>query len=230
MNSPIALVLQTCLEDYTTDQRGDVGSLVRLEALDAVRAAWRSGSLRHQTKEAQGLIPAVCVLAAEKLDKVRHCAWGCLSELYGTFYPALCELHSISSSSALDFIASNSNEKTELASAETFVDIGQTSSQAYFLHLLSFFALDSLRAPLLRGLVTSIGVGSESVLRASRAALSLYLEAADKDTLVAVCQCFENLLRENLTNERLIVPTLESIAFVLDTNILSRRLQDKDFK
>ena len=100
----MALVIQTCLEDYTNDQRGDVGSLLRLQAIDAVRAAWQSGALEPREENAPRLISAVCVLAAEKLDKIRYRAWTCLSELFETFYPPLRELHGCSDSLTPKFV------------------------------------------------------------------------------------------------------------------------------
>ncbi|RMZ77388.1 hypothetical protein DV738_g4405, partial [Chaetothyriales sp. CBS 135597] len=68
------------LTDYTNDQRGDVGSLVRLQSLEAIEA------LRtHQAPEdlLNDLTPYVARLAAEKLNKVRHRAWHCLRGIYG---------------------------------------------------------------------------------------------------------------------------------------------------
>ncbi|RMD45121.1 hypothetical protein DV735_g66, partial [Chaetothyriales sp. CBS 134920] len=72
--------LITGLTDYTNDQRGDVGSLLRLqshEAIEALRA-------HHAPEDLLGeLTPYVARLAAEKLNKVRHRAWHCLRDIYG---------------------------------------------------------------------------------------------------------------------------------------------------
>ena len=104
MTDPIASALQTCLEDYTTDQRGDIGSLLRLQAIEAVHVAWHSASLKDRQDEAQNLIALVCVLAAEKLDKVRCRAWNCLSEIYGACYPTLYDAHGHSGASDIQFV------------------------------------------------------------------------------------------------------------------------------
>jgi tubulin-specific chaperone D len=87
----------TALNDYTINERGDVGSLVRLEALDLVEQAWsaniafewdaREGTtdgvfgpfiaLEHSTLEWK-IAAAVTRMSLERLDKVRaraaHCA------------------------------------------------------------------------------------------------------------------------------------------------------------
>ena len=75
--------LHTCLNDYTTDRRGDVGSLIRLEAIDATAVILRKGLLC--VRERQGMATRVCGLAVEKLDKVRHRAWNCLQANWDVF-------------------------------------------------------------------------------------------------------------------------------------------------
>jgi len=69
------------LKDYTTDQRGDVGSLVRIEGIAVVHAAWKHGLLT-ESGEHRNVMGLVCGLAVEKLDKVRHRAWLCLQDIW----------------------------------------------------------------------------------------------------------------------------------------------------
>ncbi len=72
----ISEALAEALQDYTTDQRGDIGSLVRLEALYASRAISQGlGFDDYPATEIKTLVALVCTLAAEKLDKVRFHAW-----------------------------------------------------------------------------------------------------------------------------------------------------------
>lgn len=79
------------LQDYTTDQRGDVGSLVRVEGITVVHTAWKHGLLTDSAAH-RNVIGLVCGLAVEKLDKVRHRAWVCLQDTWclvlGTPVPA----------------------------------------------------------------------------------------------------------------------------------------------
>ena len=69
-----------CLQDYTTDQRGDIGSLVRFEAIVAVHTAYRYGILDATTQK-QEIVAQICGLAAGKLDKIRFRAWQCLKDV-----------------------------------------------------------------------------------------------------------------------------------------------------
>lgn len=77
LNSKIAEALVTTLNDYTINERGDVGSLVRLEALNAAESAWGYGLLAGLEQEQQ-IHADVTRLSLERLDKVRARAATCL--------------------------------------------------------------------------------------------------------------------------------------------------------
>ena len=85
IDSRIIQALSAALDDYTTDQRGDVGSLVRIQAIEVVAVGWRKGLLGEEDDKRQ-LLTRVCRLAAEKLDKVRFHAWLCIQEVLGPEY------------------------------------------------------------------------------------------------------------------------------------------------
>ena len=68
--------LYNSLLDYTINEKGDVGSLVRTEAVDAVAILFKEDLLSKDEK--QKLMAQACSLAVEKLDKVRWRAWTCL--------------------------------------------------------------------------------------------------------------------------------------------------------
>ena len=218
----VSQALHTSLNDYTTDRRGDVGSLIRLEAIDATAVVLEKGLL--SMRERQNMAARVCGLAVEKLDKVRFRAWNCLRDNWSIFglgaepqtYVPFC----IASRSVSDY------------SQSLISDISQTSTIGYFLQLLYLCSQHStqewIRKPLLEGYVTSAGAGSESLLEASRAAFISYTESLDLATLALSCRYLIELLRENISNDRVAVPTLEFIAFLLETGIL-QRLRDQSF-
>ena len=73
------------LNDYTTDRRGDIGSLIRMEAIQGARVILsRETSLEQRTPWMESIAGCLCRLAAEKLDKVRLQAWLCLQEYWET--------------------------------------------------------------------------------------------------------------------------------------------------
>ena len=64
-----------------------------------------------------------------------------------------------------------------------------------------------------------MGAGSESILCASRAALVTYLEDVNSSDLMTFWQSVSGILRNNTTNERLVVSVLEALAFLLETGL-----------
>jgi len=72
---------------------------------------------------------------------------------------------------------------------------------------------------LFEGYVGSADTGSEDLVRASRAALADFCEAGNTDrvssTLFAV-------MKRNIDNDRILVPTLEAMAFLFDVQILQQ--------
>ncbi|KAL9622822.1 MAG: hypothetical protein Q9204_007998, partial [Flavoplaca sp. TL-2023a] len=68
--------LNDCLNDHTIDSRGDIGSEVRMAAINVLSEAtvW-DDAFCH---EAFGFLYG---LATEKLDKVRNCAWSCIRKI-----------------------------------------------------------------------------------------------------------------------------------------------------
>ena len=83
ISDSLSQALHACLNDYTTDRRGDVGSLIRVEAIDATGVVLGKGLLCM--RERQEMAARICGLAVEKLDKVRFRAWNCLRANWGVF-------------------------------------------------------------------------------------------------------------------------------------------------
>ena len=72
-----------CLGDYTINQKGDVGSLVRVEAINAVLVLLNEGLVDKDDE--QRFVAEVGGLAVEKLDKVRWNAWNCIKSHMSAF-------------------------------------------------------------------------------------------------------------------------------------------------
>jgi hypothetical protein len=96
---------------------------------------------------------------------------------------------------------------------------------------LEFLRVPWLRVSLLEGLITSATGGSEGVVRASREAFADHLDSLQVEsstqsavdhTLLDVCNCYLQLLRDNLANDRLLIPALEMLGFLFDTRIIQR--------
>jgi hypothetical protein len=85
------------LNDYTTDRRGDIGSLIRFEAIQAAGIILQQDSFSaSHSAVIQNLVGCLCRLASEKLDKVRLQAWLCLQNFWESAnLPAALERYSI---------------------------------------------------------------------------------------------------------------------------------------
>ncbi|KAF2855578.1 hypothetical protein T440DRAFT_550955 [Plenodomus tracheiphilus IPT5] len=209
----IGSALHVALNDYTITERGDVGSLVRLEALATVRCAWQADRLHDQDSEAgHKLYANVLRLSLEKLDKMRVTAAQVLQD-----------------------------GPQRGRSVDTILPADDVSSPAYFLTALT--SLQGTTNPAIReaistGYVNSAGMGSESVVQNARVALLDFIDmlptsstAESSDTpfsLFDFATCLTQLLRSNLENDRVLLPLLEILAFLFDMHIL-QRLQDTSF-
>ncbi|CAI7615565.1 unnamed protein product [Penicillium crustosum] len=186
------------LNDYTTDRRGDIGSLIRVEAIQAVTILLQ----RQQPDPAsrspliQNLVGCLCRLACEKLDKVRLQAWISLQgfwELAGDLPPL----------------------------EKKFEHFSHVSSQEYFAQLLTLQDIDWLRLPLLQGLATSAISGAEGLVRASRSALTQFLNSQPdprrQEILMVFLQDLSTVLSDNLHDDRFAIPAVEFVAFLIDS-------------
>jgi tubulin-specific chaperone D len=203
------------LDDFTTNARGDVGSLVRVEATKAAGAIWADHVILNEIKldAYNQLFGKVIRAAAEKLDRVRiegqKAVASALYERPRNFSP---------------LVSSTSEFKTL-----------STSSKDYFLFLLELQTGDWLAhgpphrvesadwaRQFMEGYITSADTGAEDLVRASRAALAEFCEAG-KGTTETVYSALIRILEKQLptpNEDRVVVPCLEIISFLFDAGLL----------
>ena len=81
--------------------------------------------------------------------------------------------------------------------------------------------------PLLNGYVTSAGSGSESILNASREAFVAYTIDCSPSELAIYCTNIVDIMQDNLSNDRLVVPTVEFLGFLFDAGVLLRLAEER---
>ncbi|KAJ5266161.1 hypothetical protein N7524_007179 [Penicillium chrysogenum] len=187
------------LNDYTTDRRGDIGSLIRVEAIQAVPIVLqRQLDSTSRSPLIQNLVGCLCRLACEKLDKVRLQAWLSLQ----VFWESAGDLPPIE---------------------KKFEHFSHVSSQEYFAQILTLQDIDWLRLPLLQGLATSAISGAEGLVRASRSALTQFLNSQAQHRrqkiLMVFLQDLSTVLGDNLQDDRFAIPAVEFVAFLIDSYI-----------
>ncbi|PIG87156.1 tubulin-specific chaperone D [Aspergillus arachidicola] len=196
------------LNDYTTDRRGDIGSLIRLEAIQAATVVLQkeSGSATRNPR-VQSIVGCLCRLAAEKLDRVRLQAWICLQGFWKSTedFPPLHR-----------FIADYIRQ---------YEHFSHVSLPDYFLQLFELQAIDWLRLPLFQGIATSAVAGAEGLVRSSRLALvqriNKYEAEQRQDIVTSIIKDLMVALSDNLQDDRYAIPVLEFLAFLLDSYVSS---------
>ncbi|KAK2739004.1 hypothetical protein FQN55_009661 [Onygenales sp. PD_40] len=195
---PLAKHIETFLNDYTTDRRGDIGSFIRLEAIQAVNVILESKVARGSPPPLylRNLMSCVVRLAAEKLDKVRFQAWKCLQ----TFWEMSAELPPL---------------------IRKYEHFSEVSASEYFLQLFSLLQVDWLAPSLSRGMVTSATTGTEGLLRAARFALLEYIDGQSEEqkrtTCVGLIANWLSMVESDMEDDRYAIPAVEMIAFLLDS-------------
>ncbi|KAK3491844.1 tubulin folding cofactor D C terminal-domain-containing protein [Neurospora crassa] len=193
------------LDDYTTNARGDVGSLVRLQAIKATKFLWERLD-RLPTNEAVRVVSALFLrilrLAAEKLDKVRAEAQTALALVLKANCSARVRESTFSSRAYFGFLLNLLFEDTLQPSIS---DTLKTDPDVWMEELLA-------------GLVSSADTGNEELVIATRAALCDFCQQS-KEKTDAVCTALLRNLKSRQGQDRVLVPTLEITAFLLHVGI-----------
>ncbi|KAF1839528.1 hypothetical protein BDW02DRAFT_156304 [Decorospora gaudefroyi] len=202
----VGSALHIALNDYTITERGDVGSLVRLEALNTVRLAWASGTFSARYEEYNLEIYAdVLRLSLEKLDKMRVKA----AQVLRSSNLGAPIADDVSSQNyflrAIESLLSTDNTKIRESICIGFVSSAGLGSES---------VVRNARMALLE-FIDTLPDGN----------------TADdpQSSLVNIADCFLALLKGNLNSDRVLLPLLEVIAFLFDMQVL-QRLQFTSFK
>lgn len=191
--------LTAALTDYTIDQRGDVGSNLRLEGIKAVHAivSLDQGS-NELAKRMTRPMQEVAKQAAEKLDKIRFQAWLSLEAYWQKqeHFPVL------------------------VRSCSHLADV---SSKAYYRQLLDLVEVDWLQAGIIEGIVSSAAGGAEGLGVASRAAILQYLQDQQEAMQLNAVMTFLKVLTKQLVthanDDRVAIPTMELLAFLIEQTV-----------
>jgi hypothetical protein len=189
----VAQAIHIGLTDYTIDERGDVGSLVRLQALTCVSRLLSLELLQQDSDRRQLLQSDILRLSLEKLDRVR----GRAAMYRQQCLPQDFNVHD----------ADNINSKTYLSSALS--PIFDPNCQPW------------ARRALLEGAISCAGISGESLLQTSREIIGEALDTADTQHLHLVLTTYSDILRDILSSStpnstNLMLPALDLLAFLLD--------------
>ena len=91
------------------------------------------------------------------------------------------------------------------------------STSEYYEQLLALRSIDWLRGYILEGCISSAGIGSETLIRSSRLALAIYIDACSVTELAKLYTDLLMIMNKYVTVDRVIVPALAVFAFLLDS-------------
>jgi len=183
----LCLAVEAGLDDYTITERGDVGSLVRLQAINVVTELWSSSIPVLGENQDTSIRAKVLRLSLEKLDRVRLSAFQCLQGNKSSSSPANPDVSSV------------------------------TYFKKTLEPLTSPTCPDWQREALIQGLLSSAGSGNEPLLQASRTALIATLSFAIKDSLTSFLTTLTSILKTQIATQADTTPTLELLAYLFDS-------------
>jgi len=192
------------LADYTVDQRGDIGSLLRIASIDAVRSLELE---RLDSESARPILKLIVRLSIDKLSKVRFAAWICLQERWKRYI----------------------SEGKDFLSFEHQADI---SSFAYYRQLTELLKADWLFADTLLGFIASVAGGADDISQTATGALISFFGEQDESDRRRLLRGVITLLVRQLKaaadqEDREVVPLLDTLClmreqFIEDTDSVFR--------
>ena len=206
----IGMTCIRCFGDYSTDNRGDVGSWVReaaMQVLEKLLPLWVTCSKQiGENSRVVGTLKAefvesVFVLLAkqmvEKINRVRSIA--------GTIFSTLLHM----SSPAIPFIPEFDSIQSLIRNRE---QIDWSAPTVTFPILIKFLDFPVYRSRVLEGLIVSVGGLTESLVLQAGASLLNYFRSCSShiilaDEFIAIGESFKN-------DNRIIVPLLKTLDFL----------------
>lgn len=210
--------LETCFTDYSTDQRGDVGSWVRTAAMELVnfllpliaKLDAQNGQLAPylNTSSVTNIIAALLKQSVERIDKVRASAG-----------KVLCDLVL-------------SNEGLEIPGQDCLRehikrDLSWAAPSDLYPVMVQVLQIKEYRFELLTGLIASAGGLTESLVRHSSSCLTEYMdnlpinEPADP-SLEAIFKTLLDIFTKYEKQDRVTIPLLDVVGLLYESETLSR--------
>lgn len=198
----ICLAVHRGLNDYTIDERGDVGSLVRLQSITCASAILSSPAFRPYPELVQAVKGDIFRLSLEKLDRVRLQAAQCRGKHLDMVGFSMTDVASVSS-------------KSYFASA---------------LLPLTIESAGWVQQALLEGCISCAGGAAESLLQNSREVLAFYMESLNIAHLERLLSLYSGIMKALLAEITDSHPALELLTFLLDMQLLQRLAASPTFK
>ncbi|OAX38758.1 ARM repeat-containing protein [Rhizopogon vinicolor AM-OR11-026] len=223
-------VLDGGLDDYTMDERGDVGSWVRMACIQGLTSIFEalfrvSGGVPEfasylPSEKYHSVIARILRQGVERLDNVRQIAGECLLRLFRIPLP------SIPRQEEWRIKGSELMIKLFLSDASDAVT-GWSVGEWLFPKAVELLRVKEYRPPLLIGLILSVGTRTGSTHRPVSSSLvsfaqGLPLSPGDSDySLVELCDDLIECAQGRTASNAVVVPVLQTFNMFLEADVLS---------
>ncbi|KDN39687.1 hypothetical protein K437DRAFT_8890 [Tilletiaria anomala UBC 951] len=198
----ICTALIGCLEDYTVDQRGDVGSWVRTAAMQSLASIVEGCEARAQTGYALlDVQRSLLKQTAERIDSVRSCA---AKSLHRT-------------AQATPMIPRDRHMKALLSALDEATELNLRDASWLFTRLVSLLDDNRYRRSLLEGFLNSIGSKADVTRQSVASALHPWLLDSPIPRASLILVELHKLLEANFSSNKIFVPVIEACNILFDT-------------
>ncbi|CEP19812.1 hypothetical protein [Parasitella parasitica] len=209
--------LEACLTDYSTDQRGDVGSWVRIPSMELLNDVLariakldaRSAEQRYlKMTTTSNLLAALLKQSVERIDKVRTIAGRVLSDL-------------ILESEELEYPGK------EYLRAQIRQDLLWSSPSDLYPVMVHILKIPEYRLELLTGLISSAGGLTESLVRHSSTCLIDYMDSLTitepgDPSLEAIFTTLLDIAIKYEKQDRVTIPLLDVLGLLYESGTLTK--------
>ncbi|KAI9025982.1 tubulin folding cofactor D C terminal-domain-containing protein [Phycomyces nitens] len=220
----ILFTLETCLTDYSIDQRGDVGSWVRVASMECLHylipcvAGLDTADSKYLSKDDIGrVISALLKQGVERIDRVRASAGAVVNDF-------------------IDPVSKDSPQSTmeipgrQVLQKHITRDLSWASASTLYPIMVHILSLPMYRFELLTGLISSAGGLTESLVRHSSACLIEYMNSLpiEKDgqndgaTLQDISMTLLAIFAKNEKYDRITIPLLDVIGLLYESGTLPK--------
>nr|XP_037849705.1 tubulin-specific chaperone D isoform X4 [Chlorocebus sabaeus] len=206
--SQIYSTLLGCMNDYTTDSRGDVGGWVRKAAMtglmDVTLLLARSQPELIEAHICERVMCCVAQQASEKIDRFRAHAISVFLTLLHFDSPPIPHVP-------------HRGELEKLFPRCDVASVNWNAPSQAFPRITQLLGLLTYRYPVLLGLVVSLGGLTESTVRHSTQSLFEYMKGiqSDPQALGSFSRTLLQIFEDNLLNDRVSLPLLKTLDHVL---------------
>lgn len=205
--------LLKALEEYTIDNRGDIGAWVREASMQVLHQFLANcPSERLEPEVVHAVMSGLAQQSVEKIDRTRGMAGKLFHNL---IYHQPKIPHILHHEVLLDIFPSDGVTILWLFADHTF---------PLFCEMLK---LPEYSEKLLIGLAGSIGQLTESLIKHASSSFLDFLKSNDNE-IPRICDLILKIFRENLLNERITYPLLNFLEMILSSGVLVMILEDEN--